>query len=100
MTTRTFTIPLDWFELTQLTVLRLVNAGLGGTLSSLLENLSNLNELDLSLNHFSGSLPSELMLLSNLRELFLDRNSFTGTVPTEVRYFYLASGCVLLVCSF
>lgn len=92
-----------------LQILRLSQNSLGGTIPTILHELSMLEHLDLSANALGGSLPTELGLfgaalthltvfdnaigstippelaqLSGLQVLDLGSNSLTGTIPTQI----------------
>ena len=59
--------------------------GLGGTVSSYIGQLTNLQELKLSGNYFIGSLPTEIGLLSQMDlEFRILGNYFSGTLPTSL----------------
>lgn len=55
-----------------------------GKLTGSIEELTELNFLDLSLNELSGELPRELGKLKLLEHLLLGSNNFEGTVPEEI----------------
>eukprot|EP00897_Mesotaenium_endlicherianum_P004153 jgi/Mesen1/3766/ME000205S03024 len=62
----------------------LVCANLTGQLPAALGNLSQLNELDLSLNEgLAGGLPLDLVRLTNLQTLNLQRCKLSGSLPPE-----------------
>jgi len=54
---------------------------LSGSITSSLENLTELSTLNLSYNNFSGIIPSALFNLSTLYTLDLSYNKFSGTIP-------------------
>ena len=47
------------------------------------QNLQNLRQLNLSLNHFGGELPTWLFELPHLKILDLSNNLFEGSIPTS-----------------
>ena len=61
-----------------------VGHGLSGTIPPNLGNLTNLEELDLAINHLTGTIPPELGDLANLKDLSLGFNSIEGVVPPEL----------------
>ncbi|CAA7049518.1 unnamed protein product [Microthlaspi erraticum] len=77
-------VPSSFSNLSQLTYLELSNNKLTGSFP-LLRNLSMLESLDLSQNHFSGVLNSNSSLfeLHQLRYLDLAFNSFSSSLPSE-----------------
>eukprot|EP00253_Pinus_taeda_P001759 PITA_01759 len=52
--------------------------------SPFLANISFLEVLDISNNHFYGHIPRELRGLVGLRELWLDRNELQGPIPDTI----------------
>ena len=64
--------------------LSLVNKGLVGKIPPELSGLTNLYQLDLSLNQLSGGIPMELGSLTNLLKLRLNRNQFSGEIPLKL----------------
>ena len=62
----------------------LVNKGLVGKMPPEISDLTNLYQLDLSLNQLSGEIPPELGRLSKLEQLYLQGNSLRGSIPTEL----------------
>ncbi|KAJ0965727.1 hypothetical protein J5N97_026865 [Dioscorea zingiberensis] len=68
---------------------------LSGTLSSMIQNLTNLQQILLQNNNISGEIPAELGKLSKLQTLDLSNNGFSGIIPqslghlTSLRYLRL-----------
>ena len=81
----------------RLTRLNLSDAGLSGSIPSVLGRLSMLTYLNLRSNaDLSGEIPAELGHLSNLRVLNLHSNSHSGSIPdltgmTSLKELYLAN---------
>ena len=71
-------------ELVEVKILAFYNKGIGELRSGDFEGLSNLQELDLSLNDLEGSIPEELWNLENLISLNLSFNHFTGTISAKL----------------
>lgn len=71
-----------------LSVLRLDDNKLSGSLPDSLYNLTGLTELYLHENQFSGTLSPEIAKLSQLQHLFLGHNAFSGTLPDEIGNLY------------
>ena len=63
--------------------LSLVN-GLVGKMPPELSDLTNLYQLDLSLNQLSGEIPMELGSLTNLLQLRLNGNQISGEIPLKL----------------
>ncbi|KAJ9555857.1 hypothetical protein OSB04_010471 [Centaurea solstitialis] len=69
---------------------------LEGEISPSLVNLTYLNHLDLSSNHFDGTIPNFIGSMTQLRHLDLSWNNFLGTIPnsmgslTQLRYLDLS----------
>ncbi|KAK7411157.1 hypothetical protein VNO78_02589 [Psophocarpus tetragonolobus] len=85
-------IPKNIFN-TSIISLDISNNHLVGKISSLIKNLSRLEELYLSNNHFEGSIPLELGELEDLIYLDLSQNNFFGLVPaftnSSVKFIHL-----------
>ena len=62
--------------------LSLVNKGLVGKIPPEISDLTNLYQLDLSLNQLSGEIPMELGSLTSLQTLSLGNNQLSGEVPS------------------
>ena len=77
-------IPLQLFNLVNLTSLSITHTNLGGTIPHQIGNLTNLLKLNLSSNQFSGSIPSEIGNLTDLTSLNLSSNQLSGDIPTEI----------------
>jgi len=77
-------IPLELFNLVNLTSLSINYTNVGGIIPPEIGNLTNLIKLNLSSNQFSGSIPSEIGNLTNLTSLNLSSNQFSGDIPIEV----------------
>jgi hypothetical protein len=73
------TLPTDFSELSSLEVLILVNCDISGTIPPAVARMSNLREVDLSLNHFTGGLPH--FASTRLTVLSLAHNMFSGPMP-------------------
>ncbi|KAL0334009.1 UNVERIFIED_CONTAM: hypothetical protein Sangu_1557100 [Sesamum angustifolium] len=65
----------------RVTSLRLLSAGLSGTIAKEIGNLSFLHFLEFGNNSFQGDVPEEIGLLRRLRHLSLQYNNLTGTIP-------------------
>jgi hypothetical protein len=78
-------LPPELFLLTSLNSVALYsNQRLGGTLSTLIAQLTSLEALAVMSTELSGSIPTELGSLSNILTLNLLANQLTGPVPTEL----------------
>ena len=77
-------IPLELFNLVNLTSLSINYTNVGGIIPPEIGNLTNLIKLNLSSNQFSGSIPSEIENLTNLTSLNLSSNQFSGSIPVEI----------------
>ncbi|XP_020960133.1 probable LRR receptor-like serine/threonine-protein kinase At5g45780 [Arachis ipaensis] len=62
----------------------MASAGLSGTLSSEIGNLSHLRTLLLQNNQLSGSIPTKIGKLSELQTLDLSSNQFVGEIPSSL----------------
>ncbi len=80
--------PCTWYGVTcangHVTMLQLVNNGLGGTLPVELGTLTGLQHLYFSMNQMTGSLPDSLGGLMNLERLDLYHNLLTGSIPSTL----------------
>ena len=65
----------------RIVALNLGNAGLSGTISSYIGQLTNLEGLSLYSNNIGGSIPPEIGYLQNLELLTLDHTKLTGAFP-------------------
>jgi Leucine-rich repeat (LRR) protein len=79
----------DWHGVTanaegRVTTLALHKNGLAGPLPSDMQQLSALEELDLSDNRLTGPIPAELGQLGDLESLNLDKNRLSGPMPPEL----------------
>ncbi|KAL0345418.1 UNVERIFIED_CONTAM: hypothetical protein Sradi_4373100 [Sesamum radiatum] len=66
---------------TRVTSLRLLSAGLSGTIPKEIGNLSFLVYLEFGNNSFRGDVPQEIGFLRRLRHLSLQYNELTGPIP-------------------
>lgn len=57
---------------------------LAGTISPMIQKLSELIQLDLSANNLSGTIPAEIGELSNVSSLDFSLNQLTGTIPAAL----------------
>ncbi|GMY24433.1 MDIS1-interacting receptor like kinase 2-like [Fagus crenata] len=80
----TMTIPVEVYNLKNLTTLHLGSNNLFGPISSKIGKLKNLVSLILSDNLFIGPLPPTLGCLKKLTHLFLDSNQINGSIPLEI----------------
>ncbi|KAM3372616.1 hypothetical protein ACQJBY_019484 [Aegilops geniculata] len=64
--------------------LGLSSLGLSGQLSPWIANLTSLEQVDLSENHFVGGIPEELGTLQHLQSLKLGRNNLVGIIPISL----------------
>ncbi|KAK9675340.1 hypothetical protein RND81_11G001400 [Saponaria officinalis] len=60
------------------------NAGLSGTLTPALGNLTNLRYLEAFGNNLTGTIPGELGRLTNLVSLDLSNNGLSGSIPASL----------------
>ncbi|KAK1426943.1 hypothetical protein QVD17_15624 [Tagetes erecta] len=58
--------------------------GLGGKISSKMENLHSLRRISLHDNLLAGPIPQSLWLLPNLRGVYLFNNRLSGSIPSSV----------------
>ncbi|XP_060668123.1 receptor-like protein 6 [Ziziphus jujuba] len=79
------TVPSSLWNLSELVELDLSVNYFKGRLPSTLGNLPNLTSLDLSDNEFGGELPSSIKNLPQLKSLTLRRNNFSGQISTSFR---------------
>jgi hypothetical protein len=77
------TLPLNIFQLTNLSTLILSQCSLTGTISDAIGNLSNLSFLSLGSNAVGGSIPTEIGKLSVLKSMEIEFNNIHGTLPSE-----------------
>nr|BAD05495.1 putative protein kinase Xa21, receptor type [Oryza sativa Japonica Group]BAD05667.1 putative protein kinase Xa21, receptor type [Oryza sativa Japonica Group] len=68
----------------RVTTLNLRDAGLTGTISQQLGNLTHLHVLDLSANSLDGDIPTSLGGCPKLRSLNFSRNHLSGTIPADL----------------
>ena len=75
-------IPEELFGLTKLTTVNLrENAGISGTISPRVSQLSDLSILQLGFTGLGGAIPDEMFLLTKLSEMNLENAQFAGTIP-------------------
>ncbi|KAL2926172.1 LRR receptor-like serine/threonine-protein kinase GSO1 [Bienertia sinuspersici] len=77
-------IPVELYQLAELTDLYLYNNSLSGSISPAIGNLSNLQTLALYYNKLSGSLPKEIGLLQGLEVIYIYNNQLSGEIPLEI----------------
>ncbi|CAA7409808.1 unnamed protein product [Spirodela intermedia] len=77
-------VPMELFDLAELTTLNLSENKLSGTLPPQLGSLTQLKFLSLRSNRFSGPIPKELGELNSLEELHIDSSGLTGEIPAEL----------------
>ena len=87
-------LPPTFYQLTELTCLRLVSTNLNGHLSPAIGQLKKLNHFSLFNSQFSGPLPRELGQLTELTYILLGNhnrttpdgqgNQFSGSLPKEL----------------
>ncbi|CAH8282261.1 unnamed protein product [Eruca vesicaria subsp. sativa] len=65
--------------------LHLSSSGLNGVISSSIQNLTHLRELDLSNNNLTGGVPEFLANMESLLIIDLGWNSLTGPIPQALR---------------
>jgi len=78
------TIPPNFDNLTNLTVLNLERNNLSGSFPQEFLNLTGLTDLNIRNNRFTGSIPNNIDTLSNLSSLYLFNNPLTGQIPAEI----------------
>ncbi|EAZ21323.1 hypothetical protein OsJ_36977 [Oryza sativa Japonica Group] len=78
---KTETFPDEITALTNLTVLYLSAANIGGVIPPGIGNLAKLVDLELSDNALTGEIPPEITKLTNLLQLELYNNSLHGELP-------------------
>ena len=89
-------IPPELSMLTQLEELDMSLNGMVGEIPSEMSSLKNLQRLDLSSNHLSGEIPPELGKLAKLTHVLLQNNYLGGVIPrglgdlSEVEYLKLS----------
>ncbi|KAL2228819.1 UNVERIFIED_CONTAM: Receptor kinase-like protein Xa21 [Sesamum indicum] len=66
---------------TRVTSIRLLSAGLSGTIAKEIGNLSFLVFLEIGNNSFQGDVPEEIGFLHRLRHLSLQYNMLSGSIP-------------------
>ncbi|XP_074303313.1 leucine-rich repeat protein 1-like [Silene latifolia] len=81
--------PCTWFHITcnqdnSVTRVELGNAGLSGSLTPALGNLTNLQYLEVFGNKLTGEIPAELGRLSKLVSLDLSNNQLWGSIPASL----------------
>ncbi|KAL6847455.1 hypothetical protein ACP4OV_023308 [Aristida adscensionis] len=77
----TDTFPDEVTRLTNLTVLYMSAAKIGGAIPPAIGNLVNLVDLELSDNNLTGEIPKEIAKLAALQQLELYNNSLRGELP-------------------
>ncbi|GMP26054.1 hypothetical protein CsSME_00002648 [Camellia sinensis var. sinensis] len=77
-------IPIEFGNLTSLTMLDLENNRLTGEIPSSLGNLKKLQFLYLNQNNLTGAIPDSLSLLPNLINLQLASNGLSGQIPEQL----------------
>ncbi|KAK4706887.1 hypothetical protein R3W88_033604 [Solanum pinnatisectum] len=68
-------------HLCSLNHLNLYGCQFSGSIPDSIGNLTQITELDLSLNHFTGHIPSTISILKHLTIFGLTSNSFSGEIP-------------------
>ncbi|OAD22747.1 receptor protein kinase-like protein [Candidatus Thiomargarita nelsonii] len=85
---KTTNTPCNWYGVTcengHVTRLNLQYNRLNGTISWMLESLSQLKVLALNNNEIGGNIPSGIWNLDNLRYINLANNQLRGSIPTEM----------------
>ncbi|PKV51938.1 Leucine-rich repeat (LRR) protein [Aquimarina sp. MAR_2010_214] len=78
----------DWYGVTvvanKVTVLKLDDNNLVGTIPGAISNILGLESLSLNKNTLSGGIPNTIGDLINLKSLSLARNKLTGTIPASI----------------
>ncbi|KAJ0078358.1 hypothetical protein Patl1_37258 [Pistacia atlantica] len=77
--------PVEVLKLEKLYWLYLTNCSMRGEIPDGIQNLTLLENLELSDNQMSGEIPSAIGKLKKLRQLELYNNSFTGKLPVGLR---------------
>ena len=79
------TIPEQFWNMSSLVFLDIDRAGFGGTISTNIAKMTNLQGLKASRNSFSGTVPSELGLLQDMLLIHIHVNKdISGEVPIEI----------------
>lgn len=76
-------IPNEFFSLTNLTDLVIVNTSISGTLSSAVQNLGNLELLQIDNSNMSGEIPEEIGNIQSLKQIVLKDSDFHGSIPAS-----------------
>lgn len=79
------TFPNEVLKLTKLTWLYMANCSIEGKIPPGIGNLTELINLELSMNYLVGEIPSEITKLSKLWQLELYLNGLTGKLPVGLR---------------
>lgn len=77
-------LPDELWNLTYLTNLNIGQNYLSGPIPASIGNLTGMQYLSLGINSLSGQLPRELGLLTDLRSLSFSTNNFSGPLPSEL----------------
>ena len=78
------TIPTELYQMNRLKRFDLHGQKLTGSLSPLLGNLLDLEQLRVSRNLLTGSIPTQIAALTKLRLAWLHINEMTGSMPVQV----------------
>jgi len=83
------TLPSELSALTNLKDLNIGNSridgdpaiGLQGQIPDIFTGMTDLQNIEFQINHFSGTIPPSMATLTSLQKLYLSLNDLTGTVP-------------------
>jgi len=76
-------IPDELFDVSTLVDINLSDSMLGGTLSTKIGRLTQLQRITIDGNSLSGELPAQLGLLQSLKEIEMSNNEWIGTFPSS-----------------
>ncbi|RLM57804.1 receptor-like protein kinase HSL1 isoform X3 [Panicum miliaceum] len=80
----TGSLPEGLWGLPAATIIDVSDNGFTGTMSPLIGQAQNLNQLWLQNNNLGGAIPPEIGRLGQVQKLYLSNNSFSGSIPAEI----------------